>query len=78
MFEYLLFDRFFFLILFTLLIIFLLTKYYKTFNLEIFLDDNYSKIQSFHFKPALNIGGLIIVIFFFCLCYFLIIKVYYF
>jgi len=65
MFEYLLFDRFFFLTLITLLIIFLLTKYYKTFNLEIFLDDNYNKIQSFHCKPALNIGGLIIVIFFF-------------
>ena len=51
-----------YLILFSFLLFFLLYRFKNSFYF--FLDNNYTKLQSFHKKPVLRIGGPVIFLFF--------------
>jgi len=65
MFFYGLYDRLFILVIVSILTLIVLKKYILKFNLKFFMDRDFKKPQAFHKKEAFNIGGLLILIFFF-------------
>jgi len=65
MFYYSLYERYFFLTIILIFTIFFLKKYYLRLYLKSFLDQDFKKPQAFHKKKILNIGGLLILFFFF-------------
>lgn len=69
MFEYLVYERIFFLSVIIILFTLLLINNSKNLRIEIFLDNNFKKPQSFHTRSVLNIGG-IIILFYFILAFF--------
>lgn len=70
MFFYGLYDRLFILVIVSILTVFVLKKYILKFNLKFFMDRDFRKPQAFHKKEIFNIGGLLILIFFFLSYYF--------
>lgn len=64
-------NYFTFISIFQLLLTYLIIKKVKKLNIKIFLDNDFSKPQSFHHKSTVRLGGFII---FFSLLFFFYVK----